>query len=370
MSAIRPFILPLLICLGLSACATRPSDSVLQPIKKEAGLHQITLLAATNRTREGSGYSSERGEKLTFELFQLSIPPNHKRSQIEYPGADADPNRSMAITARRTLQTRSFVQEAAVPSDDGTVGIFVHGYNYTYQESLYRLAQIAADAPFGGHPILFSWPSEGRMAGYLADRDAALSSRDDLSWLVTSIAGASSAKRIVLFGHSVGAFLIMETLRQLKLEGREDVLNRLMVVLAAPDIDDDLFRSQIEAVGHMKIPITIFVSKNDKALAISSILGGERGRIGRLNVDSPGVKAAAERYGLRIIDITAVNGPDGLGHDRYAALFGPGSRDMPNNLPSAGAYVFDVTRPVGATPFNLAVAADSADLTRRSPASR
>ena len=354
MTAIRPTALLLSICLGLSACATRPTDAVLQPIKAEAGQQQISLLAATNRTRDGSGYSSGRSDRLTFEQFRLSIPSNHKRSQIEYPTAAGDPNKSMAITARRTLDTQLFIHEAAIPSDDGTVGIFVHGYNYNYQESLYRLAQITADAPLSGHPILFSWPSEGRMAGYLADRDAALYSRDDLVWLLTSIAGVSPAKRIVLFGHSVGAFLIMETLRQLKLQEREDVLDRLMVVLAAPDIDDDLFRSQIATIGHMKTPITLFVSKDDKALAISSFLGGERGRVGRLDVDNPGVRTAAELYGLRIIDISAIDDPDWLGHDRYAGLFSRRSRDISDNLPGAGAYVFDVSRPAGATPFSLA----------------
>ncbi|EPE93824.1 hypothetical protein RGCCGE502_33536 (plasmid) [Rhizobium grahamii CCGE 502] len=39
-------------------------------------------------------------------------------------------------------------QEAAFASaqPDGTIGVFVLGYNYSYQEALYRTAQIAADA--------------------------------------------------------------------------------------------------------------------------------------------------------------------------------------------------------------------------------
>ncbi|MBW9075610.1 alpha/beta fold hydrolase (plasmid) [Agrobacterium pusense] len=348
----RRFIL-LMICCALSGCATRPSERVLQPTQTRTELRQVTILVATNRTRSGRGYSDGRGKGLTYEQFQVSIPPNHERSKIEYPDERADPERSMLISARQSLGERAFVEKAAVPSPEGTVGIFVHGYNYTYQESLYRLGQIAADAPLSGHPVLFSWPSEGRVAGYLADREAALYSRDDLTALLTSVTRASPAKRIVLFGHSVGSFLVMETLRQLRLQGRDDVLDRLMVVLAAPDIDEDLFHAQLQAVGRMTNPITVFVSKNDKALAISSLLTGERARVGQLDVDSPTVKAATKQFNLRIVDVTAIDGPDALGHDQYANIAGQGTRISSTNMPEVGTYILTGERSATSAPLGL-----------------
>ncbi|MGO7770643.1 alpha/beta hydrolase, partial [Rhizobium ruizarguesonis] len=87
------------------------------------------------------------------------------------------------------------------PQSEGTVGIFVHGYKYSYQEALFRTAQIAADANIPGSTILFSWPSAAAVAGYVDDRDAALSSRSDLDSLVTSLSTSGKVKRIILFGH-------------------------------------------------------------------------------------------------------------------------------------------------------------------------
>lgn len=71
----------------------------------------------------------------------------------------------------------------------------------------------------------------------------------------------------------MGGWLVMEALRQLRFEGRNDVLSKLQVVLAAPDIDADVFRKQIEVVGRLNPPLTILVSKDDRALKASSILG-------------------------------------------------------------------------------------------------
>jgi len=146
----------------------------------------------------------------------------------------------------------------------------------------------------------------------------------------------------------------------LKLEGRDDVLGKLMVVLAAPDIDADVFETQLDVIGKLKNPIILFVSKDDRALAVSSFIGGERQRIGRLDVNDPAIQAAARKYGVRIIDITSIKGVDGLGHDRYASLakLGPqlvssqGQHGASAN--EVGAFVFDAAGAALSSPFRLA----------------
>jgi esterase/lipase superfamily enzyme len=347
------------LCAQLGACAGRPGATVLDPVPVTGSSdRQLTVLTATNRSRDERGYSSNRNATLSFEQFSVAIPPSHRPANIEWPIGKPDPRKDMVVTKRRSLDQKQFLALAETPNKDDAVGIFVHGYNYTLQEGLYRLAQVAVDSKTDGTPILFSWPSKGALAGYLADRDAALASRDSLVWLVKTAAAKSDAKRVILFGHSVGGFLIMEALRQLRLEGKSDVLDKLRVVLAAPDIDDDLFKSQLEVVGRMRTPITLFVSNDDKALAIASFLSGERPRAGSLNVDSPAVRDAAIRYGLRIVDISSVKAADGVGHDRYANLaqLGPQLADADGksvSAPEAGAFVFDVAASVISSPFRL-----------------
>lgn len=235
-----PVILAAIALTMLSGCATRPSPNVLKPVHLNEALHsevtseRVSVLAATNRSADAilGGFGSAWSETLTYEQYEFSVPPGRKGTVISYPTSRPDPERQFAVTGRKQLPKDAFVQEAirSVQSD-GTIGIFVHGYNYSYQEALFRTAQIAADAKIPGAPILFSWPSAAAVAGYVADRDAALSSRSELGSLVTSLSASGKVKRIILFGHSMGGFLVMETVRQLKLQHRDDVISKLAVVV-------------------------------------------------------------------------------------------------------------------------------------------
>ncbi|WP_246718379.1 MULTISPECIES: alpha/beta hydrolase [Rhizobium] len=353
----------------LAGCATRPSPDVLKPVHLRGPVHsetapdRVNVLAATNRTLDSvrGGFGSAWAENPTYAQYEFSAPPGRKDTAITYPSAKPDPERQFAVIGRKPLPKDAFVQEAlASMQPDGTIGIFVHGYNYSYQEALYRTAQIAADAKIPGTPILFSWPSAAAVAGYVGDRDAALSSRSDLDSLVTSLSASGKVKRIILFGHSMGGFLVMETVRQLKLQHRDDVIAKLAVILAAPDIDIDVFRSQLKDIGRMPIPISLLVSKDDRALVASSFIAGERPRVGRLDIDDPVIEEAALKQRLRVIDITAIQASDGLGHDRYASLakfgaqlasFESGRRSTAGDV---GAYVFDAAGAAVASPFRLA----------------
>jgi esterase/lipase superfamily enzyme len=79
----------------------------------------------------------------------------------------------------------------------------------------------------------------------------------------------------------------MEAARQLKLQGRDDVVGKLQIILAAPDIDVDVFRSHLRDIGTLRNPITLLVSKTDRVLEVSSFIGGERPRVGRIDIDDP-----------------------------------------------------------------------------------
>lgn len=348
----------------LAGCATRPSSSVLSPVHLDkAASDQVTILTATNRNRDATtgGYGNTWAENLTYEQYEFSVPPDRKGTTITYPSARPNPERQFVVTGRKQLPKDAFVQAAARSARfDGSIGIFVHGYNYSYQEALFRTAQIAADANFPGTPILFSWPSAAAVAGYVADRDATLYSRSELADLVKSLAASRSPKRIILFGHSMGGFLVMEAARQLKLQRRDDILQKLVVILAAPDIDVDVFRSQLKDIGKMATPITLLVSKDDRALTASSLIAGERARVGRLDIDDPLIEEVALKEKLRVIDITSVQGSDGLGHDRYASLakFGAQLATFENSTRSGagdvGAFVFDTAGAVVTSPFRIA----------------
>ncbi|WP_311044130.1 MULTISPECIES: alpha/beta hydrolase [unclassified Rhizobium] len=236
----------------------------------------------------------------------------------------------------------------------------MHGYNNSYQEALYRTAQMAADVPSGGPPILFAWPSAASVLGYVADRDAAIYSRTALTAVVGAVGKSPKVKRIILLGHSMGGFLSMEAVRQLRLRGETKTLDKLQIILASPDIDVDVFQSQMLDIGTLPTPITLLVSKSDRALIVSSILAGERERVGKVDIDDPIVEAAAKANKLRVVDISSLKSVDGLGHDRFATFARIGGRlvreEVQNrkSIGNVGVFVFDAAGSAVTSPFRVA----------------
>lgn len=354
------------VSCALAGCA-RPGPSVLIPTHTVApGAKLVTVYVATTREREpGSAivYTNDRAAKLNYAEFTIAVPPHHTPGEIEWPTGTPDPQTNFVTVRQRILTGPEFARKIAA-RDAGRAerrsGVFVHGYNVNFQEAVFRLAQMAADADIEGVPILFAWPSDGKLVGYVADKDAAAYSRDALVQLLTELARGRSDGDLTLLGHSMGAWLTVEALRQLRLTGKNATLARLNVILAAPDIDVDVFRSQMRVIGPLTPPITVLVSRDDKALALSGRIAGERKRLGTVDVDDPQVQAGARAADVRIIDISSVKASDKFNHDRfvtYATLYsrlGAMERRRAGNPGQAGAFIFNAVGRVVSSPFTLA----------------
>lgn len=331
------------------------------------GARLVTVYVATTRERESPGsnvYNALRARELNYAEFTISIPPGHQPGRIEWPDRQPDPETSFTIVRQRVLSPEAF--EARIASAGGSgerrnAGIFVHGYNYNFQEALFRLAQMSADADLGGAPILFAWPSMAAVTGYVADKDAATYSRDYLAEVLTGLARNPHIGNITLIGHSMGGWLTVEALRQLRLAGQDAVIDRLDVVLAAPDIDIDVFRAQMEVIGPLSPPLTVLVSTDDRALAVSNRLSGARQRVGALDITDPRVQEAASEGNVTIVDISSVEASDGFRHDRYVnlatlypRLADSGQDNAGQNLRRAGAFVFNAVGATLSSPFAIA----------------
>lgn len=349
----------------LAGCTTRPGVETLVPVAATtAGAKLVTVLVATDRAPDGPkqvGYGSGRAS-LRYEELTVSVPPGHQPGRIEWSRTRPhDPAASFVVVRRQWLDEAAFKRRVAEHSK-GTrlTGVFVHGYNYSLQDAVFRVAQLGADVTSAATPILFSWPSDAAVAGYIADRDAAMYARDDLVHVLASLSTVSTNRKIAVIGHSMGGWLVMEALRQLRLQGRGEVIARLEVALAAPDIDIDVFCKQLAVVGHLEPPLTILVSIDDRALDVSRRLAGNRPRVGAIDVTDPNLQAVAEQLNIRIIDISSAKASDPSRHDRFvyfAAMEGPRLRDgadMLGSLQKTGAYVFNTTGATVSSPFTLA----------------
>src|SRR5215510_10660290 len=343
------------VAFMLVGCATRPGPDVLVPVATAPGTKSSAIYVATSRKRDTPSqnvFTAEPANTLNFAKFTIAIPPSHQPGNIEWPEGAPDPRVSFATTDQAVLTTTEFRKAVALPPQSSrqarknNVLIFVHGYNNNFQESLYRLAQIDADAGFNGIPVLFAWPSQGDVAGYGADKEAAAHSRDYLIELLTMVTSSSQVGEIMVVAHSMGCMVTAEALRELRTSRRDRVIARLgRVVLAAPDIDVDVFQSQVQAIGPLNPPLTVLVSKDDAALRLSSFIAGSRTRAGALDVENPRVRDVALKAKVRIIDISQLQAPDGgMRHDRLfslAALYPQLERQPAAERQGFGAFLFD-----------------------------
>jgi esterase/lipase superfamily enzyme len=341
----------------------------LVPVAAVPGTKLVQVYVATTRTRQApdeNAFTNDRAPALNFARYTISVPPGHTPSKIEWPNGKPDPLVNFATVDQAGLTAATFRGEIAAlrtavaatgsRAGKGNVIVFVHGYNENFQEALFRLATLAADSDIPAAPVLFSWPSLGALSGYVADKDSVTYSRDYLVETLAMLAADPRIGKITVLGHSMGGWLTAEALRQLRLTRQDRVLARLEVVLAAPDIDVDVFRSQVRVIGPMTPPMTLLVSKDDRALAVSSFITTERPRVGALDVENPLVREAALKADIRIIDISNLPSSDRFNHSRFvglAALYPKVSHDANRNLGNAGAFVFDAVGATVAAPFRI-----------------
>ena len=112
----------------------------------------------------------------------------------------------------------------------------------------------------------------------------------------------------IIVGHSMGAQLTVETLRQMDIRDSAKLRSHLAgVVLLSPDIDVEVFKSQVATFGTLPQPFVIISSSKDKALRLSSVITGQPNRLGNLE----DIQQLAE-LDVRVIDVAAFS--TGSGH--------------------------------------------------------
>ncbi|PCH69976.1 MAG: hypothetical protein COC12_08870 [Rhodobacteraceae bacterium] len=278
----------LLGIMFLSACADRSYTPVM-PEALNVGT-PVTIFAGTTRAQNPDGsFGFDRSEKLRLLELTVSIPPSHQPGDLNYAYANPKPEMEFTLAGQVELANPAFQsrvrQEMAKKSGRETeVTVYIHGYNATQAETAFRAAQLANDVKLPGAQVIYSWPSKGKSLGYAYDFDSALFARDGLEELLFLLK-ATGVRRIILVAHSMGGLVMMETLRQIERSRPGWVgANIGGVVMISPDLDIELFRTQMKSLSHIPQPFVVFVSRQDSILNLSSRLRGrgEGQRLGNI----------------------------------------------------------------------------------------
>jgi esterase/lipase superfamily enzyme len=322
----RAVFAALIVSALLAACASRPETGFLSPVAVGAtGETNHTLLVATTRERDprpGTFFNGKRSPSLNYAEFTVSVPPDHVPGQVELAATPpGDPSKNFVVRAADYLDgDKAFVQALNTqllkrPKGRRSVFFFIHGYNTLFAEALYRATQVAQDSKSTSVPVLFSWASRGKLGDYVYDNNSATAARDSLEH-VLRLALASDADHVNILAHSMGNWVTVETLRQMRISGDVPNKNKIgLIILAAPDIDLDVFKSDMSRFPGNHKPFFIVLSKDDKALGISSFIAGGQSRVGA----AANVKDLTA-LGATVIDLTDVKADDPTNHDKFAQL--------------------------------------------------
>lgn len=262
--------------------------------------HRVEVFYGTNRKPTGvpapnDYYGRERHREgpMDYGRVEVSIPLHHTVGVVERPKwykleFSEDPKKHVVLLSLKPMDKDGFfsaVAEKAGTFDKRKGLLFVHGFNVSFPSAIRRTAQIAFDLDFQGVPLAFSWPSQAALEAYTIDQDNAVWSVPHLARFLLDLQETTDLEEIHVIAHSMGTRVLTMALAAARDEGFDLKLNN--VILAAPDIDADVFREQIlPKITGFADRLTMYSSSGDTALKVSQKIHGND----RLGLGGPFLK--------------------------------------------------------------------------------
>ena len=274
----------------VTSTGTKIKSRGFKPKHEPDSTYIQTVFYGTNRNEsnlKGVNYNGGRNfndSNIKYGICEVSIPKNHKKGVIEKPLLGLkifqDPKEHIYISKLEKLVFSDFFSKInnhllSNNSKDNMrkdIVVFIHGFNVKFNDAVIRTAQLAYDTGFSGVPMVFSWPSDGKLLSYMSDREDATWSVNHVEKFLMDLVNKSKANRIHIVAHSMGHQALIGALNHIALK-RNDNKKAIFgnIIFAAPDFDSELFAHQLAPqVVSLAENWTLYTSEKDAALNISS----------------------------------------------------------------------------------------------------
>lgn len=299
-------------------------DGLVRDARGNVQYHIVKVHYATNRKDGGpfaapdARFGGERGA-LTYGVVQVTIPKSHRVGALEAPSIlrlefKPDPTKHVVLTTVEALSHdtwRAEIAKRATALGNAGILVFIHGYNVLFSDAARRAGQLSHDLGFAGPTVLFSWPSQGGLTDYTVDEQAAEWSIPDMRDVLSSLATIAPGTPVYVIAHSMGNRVLTRGFKSLIDQDAKKLAAFRQIVLAAPDIDADVFRREIGPAILGKGPrVTLYASSNDKALVASRKVHGGYKRLGESG------EGIVVMNGLDTVDASNVS-TEFLGHSYF-----------------------------------------------------
>ncbi|MGR9211919.1 alpha/beta hydrolase [Rhizobium leguminosarum] len=321
------WILALLLLCALVGCGGHPKNVLIPVADSAPNSTKVDMLVTTTRSRStirGEMFTGERALAPAFADITVSIPPANVRKvgEVAWPKRlPSNPATDFATLKADEItrdDAKKWLSASVRKSHDRSVLVFIHGFNNRFEDSVYRFAQIVKDSGVHSAPVLVTWPSRGSLLAYGYDRESTNYTRNALEMLFQYLARDPEVKEVSILAHSMGNWLALEALRQMAIRNGRLPAKFENVMLASPDVDVDVFRQQIVDMGKQHPQFTLFVSRDDRALAVSRRVWGDVARLGAIDPEQAPFKKELADSQITVIDLTKVKAGDRLNHGKFA----------------------------------------------------
>ena len=191
---------------------------------------------------------------------------------------------------------------------------YIHGFNTSFEDAAFNLADIWHFTERHGVPIFYSWPAaHGGLLGYFADSESGEFSIFHLKETLRILAEISEVEKIHIIAHSRGTALISTAIRELVIESRacrvqdRDGLKLENVILAAPDLDMGVVQQRLaaERLSTSITTITVYMNEDDGALGLSEWLvdGLSFGRLTQNDLSPHEIEMIGQMENVNFIDV-------------------------------------------------------------------
>ena len=304
-------LLALALGVLISGCAARPGPELLQPTVAAPNAQLVDILVATSRERAAPGvnvFTNGRSPSINLPRLRWGSRPGHQPGRVQFAalalitaaasnddragGADARAFNQRIMPAVRTARRRASSCMATTTTSRR------HCFGWPRSRRMPTCARRRSCSPGPPRPACWAtWPTAM----------PCLFSRDYLAALLISLATNRMSDGFGVVAHSMGGWLLGRN--HCGSCGSPDGMTcstGWMSCWPRPTWTSTFSSSRSPSSDRCQRPMTLLVSNDDRALAVSSRLSGASERVGRLDVNDPRVQAAALRARIQIVDVSTL----------------------------------------------------------------
>lgn len=311
---------------------------VTEPLDDEPSVPTLKLWYGTNRkpidtSMPSLTYGPERDNKLNYGTCLVQVPKAHRpkgklRSSFWWRlRTGVDDSIRLDSDSIESLRDDSFWSSVSkelvsAPVNEKDILVFVHGFRVRFEDAALKAAQISADINFPGLTAFFSWPSRGKLVGYLADGETIKASEPYLAEFLTRTIQESGAEKVHVIAHSMGNRAVIEVMESVVQQVRAaHPIAFGQIILAAPDVDIDVFTRRCPIFRSAALQTTLYASPRDLAVWASSVVNW---------VDRAGYQPPIRTFdGIDTVRVERID-MDWLGHGYVGA-----AKDIVNDIDKA-----------------------------------